>query len=170
MSNFRRAAVAMLPLLIQAGGLQDLGALDRLLAAELGAEAGAPGGASAPVDRRLRLRACAGEVVVEPPVGGAVALRCTQPAWRIRVPVASVQPAADRTESAARAGPATPLVSAGQQVTAIVRAAGFTVSTRVTALERGALGQRIRLRGAGRSDAFTGVVLADGRVEISGLN
>ena len=48
----------------QGAGFADLDAVDREVAAFTGAPIGAPGGASMPVDRRLRLQACAAPLAV----------------------------------------------------------------------------------------------------------
>ena len=47
--------------LAPSGGIADLDALDARVARFTGMPAGQPGGALLPLDRRLRLRACAGE-------------------------------------------------------------------------------------------------------------
>ena len=50
--------------LAAAAGLADLDAIDRQVAAFTGAAVGQPGGAAAPVDRRLRLQTCTAPLAV----------------------------------------------------------------------------------------------------------
>lgn len=82
--------------------MQDLGEIDVLVAATMGAEIGEPGGARAPVDRRLKLKACPVALEVTGPDLGAAAVRCPSLGWRIRVPL---DLAAERAQAAAARAP-----------------------------------------------------------------
>ena len=168
MPIFRHLMPTLLPMLLQAagaGGFENPEALDRAIVGWLAQEGGAA--EAVPVDRRLRLAACPVPVAIEPGQDGALTVRCVARGWRIRVPL--VGDSVARPSTAARARSET-LVERGQQVTAVVQSRGFSVSTSVTAMESGAAGDRIRLRTGPRSAPIVGVVLADGRVAISGLN
>lgn len=168
MPIFRHLLPSFAPMLLQAagaGGFEQPEALDRAIAGWLAQEDG--GAEAVPVDRRLRLAACPAPVLIEPGQGGALTVRCVARGWRIRVLLIGARGA--RPVTAARARGET-LVESGQQVTAVVQSRGFSVSTAATAMESGGAGDRIRLRTGPRSAPIVGVVQADGRVAISGLN
>jgi flagella basal body P-ring formation protein FlgA len=120
----------------------DPAAIDRAVAAFTGAEPGTPGGARAPVDRRLRLAPCAGPLAVSwhGSARNAVQVECPGPEnWRIFVAVAS--------EDAALPGRArTPAVRRGDTVTIMVRGRGFSVQQPGEALESGMVGEWIFVR------------------------
>lgn len=161
--TFRRilAPVALLAAPAAAQPLADLAAIDRAVAAFVGAGAGSPGGAAMPVDRRLRLAACG----VPLALGwygtrqDMVEVRCAAaPGWRIYVPLAG---------GAREAAAAAPLVSRGDGVTIAVSGDGFTVSQSGEALESGAEGAWIKVRGtAPGAQVLRGRVLRPGLVGI----
>lgn len=168
MPIFRHLMPTILPMLLQAtgaGGFENLDTLDRAIAGWLAQEGST--GEALPVDRRLRLAACPVPAVIEPGQGGALTVRCVARGWRIRVPLVGESVARPATTARPRSET---LVERGQQVTAVVQSRGFTVSTAATAMESGAVGDRIRLRTGPRSAPIVGVILSDGRVAISGLN
>jgi flagella basal body P-ring formation protein FlgA len=101
----------------QAQAIQDLSEIDVLVAATMGAGIGEPGGARAPVDRRLKLKACPVALEVTGPDLGAAAVRCPALGWRIRVPL---DLAAER-EQAVAARPGQGRTAAGQGVEGIKR-------------------------------------------------
>jgi len=120
--TIRVALVLAVPLLLraapaQAQAIQDLNEIDVLVAATMGAGIGEPGGARAPVDRRLKLKACPVALEVTGPDLGAAAVRCPALGWRIRVPL---DLAAER-EQAVAARPGQPRTAAGQGVPGIKR-------------------------------------------------
>ena len=166
------AAFAAAPAAAQ--GFQDIDAIEQQVTASLGAGIGEPGGPARPIDRRLRLTACPGPLVVEPVNLGAATVRCQQIGWRIRVPVlaggtqASVQsgPASARATRAARAEP---VVRRGDPVSLVVMSGNFTVSRQAVAQEDGAPGERIRVRTDPRKPVIIGEVLPDGRVAMPGF-
>jgi flagellar basal body P-ring formation protein FlgA len=127
------------------GGFADLDAIDRRVAAFTGAAIGTPGGATMPVDRRLRLRHCAAPLAVD--WNGvrrdSVLVQCPEAGgWRIFVQLASAPAAAP----AGLAAPAQPAVNRGDAVTIAVSGDGFTVSQPGEALEGGPVGEWIRVR------------------------
>jgi flagella basal body P-ring formation protein FlgA len=167
---FRRALLlaAALPAAASAQSFQDLQALDVRVAATLGAAIGEPGGATGPIDRRLRLTPCPEPVEVAEPAMGAVAVRCPARGWRIRVPLVD---GGSRSQSAEAAPQhVEPIIRRGDQVTVVARTASFTVSTMGTADQNGAPGDRIRVRMDRRTAPLIGEVLPDGRVAIPGFN
>jgi len=172
--NFRRllwlAAALAAPAAAQS--FENLELLDSRIAAALGAGIGEPGGATSPVDRRLRLAACPQPVEIAEPAMGAVTLRCQPLGWRIRVPLVSGGQAsaqASGTPAAPAARPA-PIIRRGDQVELVAISNGFTVSTLAVADQDGAPGDRIRVRTEHRTAPFIGQVLADGRVALPGFN
>jgi flagella basal body P-ring formation protein FlgA len=137
------SAALFAPLFFAAAtGFADLPAIDREVARFTGASIGQEGGASLPVDRRLRLSPCASPlalgwqtarretVVVQcPDIGG----------WRLFVPA----------RASAQGTAAAPAVNRGDAVTIAVRGPGFSVSQPGEALEPGAPGAWVRVRAAG---------------------
>jgi len=160
-----------LPLPALAQGFENLEMLDNRVAAALGANIGEPGGATTPIDRRLRLQACPQPVEIGEPVAGALAVRCAPLGWRIRV---SIMGTPQTRQTAATASPAharaEPVVRRGDQIELIAIASGFTVSTLAVAEQDGAPGDRIRVRTDRRTAPVIGQVLEDGRVALPGFN
>lgn len=125
--------------LLAAPTLADLAAIDGQVAAFTGAAIGAQGGAIQPIDRRLRLTACAAPLALawRTERRETVEVRCPDAGgWRLYVPVRAV-PAAK---------PALPAVNRGDGVTIAVSGRGFTVSQPGEALEAGKPGAWIRVR------------------------
>lgn len=162
--------IAPLPALAQ--GFENLEMLDNRVAAALGANIGEPGGATTPIDRRLRLQACPQPVEIGEPIAGALAVRCTPLGWRIRVSIvasAETRQTAAATPAQRQARPE-PVVRRGDQIELVAIAQGFTVSTLATAEQDGAPGDRIRVRTERRNAPVIGQVLEDGRVALPGFN
>ena len=164
-------AALVLPLPALAQGFENLEMLDNRVAAALGANIGEPGGATTPIDRRLRLQACPQPVEVGEPVAGALAVRCVPLGWRIRVSIVGA-PQARQTASASSPAQARaePVIRRGDQIELIAIASGFTVSTLAVAEQDGAPGDRIRVRTDRRTAPVIGQVLEDGRVALPGFN
>ena len=173
--NFRRATglgallsvFAAAPLSAQ--GFENLDRLDIRVAAALGANIGEPGGAAAPLDRRLRLAACPQPAEIGEPARGAVTIRCQPLAWRIRVPLVAAPQAPARVAAAAPAR-AAPVIRRGDQIELVAISPSFTVSTLAVAEQDGAPGERIRVRTERRTAPVIGLVLDDGRVALPGFN
>jgi len=113
-------------------GLADLAEVDRAVTAFAGEPA-------PPVDRRLRLASCAMPLALGwyGQGRGTVQVRCPVPGgWTLYVPLA---------RAAAAAGP--PLVQRGDGVTIQVGGDGWAVSQPGEALEAGAAGSWIKVRG-----------------------
>ena len=173
---FRRVALPLallaVPLPALAQGFENLEMLDNRVAAALGANIGEPGGATTPIDRRLRLQACPQPVEIGEPVAGALAVRCVPLGWRIRVslvPSTTSRQTAAATHSQPQGRPE-PVIHRGDQVELVAIAQGFTVSTLATADQDGAPGDRIRVRTERRNAPVIGQVLEDGRVALPGFN
>lgn len=122
----------------------DPAALDRAVAEFTGAPLGSPGGASAPVDRRLRLAPCPDAPLLAwyGTRHDTVTVQCPAIGWRLFVPVAGGDTAAS----------APPAVMRGDAVTIELAGDGFALSQSGEALDGGAQGTWIRVRtGNGRS-------------------
>jgi flagella basal body P-ring formation protein FlgA len=135
------AALAATPAVAQSA-VADLGAIDRAVVQFTGAVQGAPGGAALPVDRRLKLAPCRTSLALGwyGTRHDTVEVACPMPGgWKLYVPLAGVGQ-----------GPtAAPLIAKGDAVTIIVSAEGFAVSQPGEALEAGAQGVWIKVRGLG---------------------
>lgn len=116
----------------------DLAAIDAQVAAFVGSAAGG----AVPVDRRLRLSACPAALTLAwyGARQDAVEVRCpTAPGWKIFVSLVG--------RSQGSLAPAVPVVSRGDQVTITIAGQGFAVSQQGEALEGGAQGAWIKVRG-----------------------
>lgn len=146
-------ALAAGPALAAPAGIADLSAIDAQVAAFAG-------GTAVPVDRRLRLTACAAPLALS--WRGArrdtVLVQCPDPGgWRLFVPVVGGTAPGEAAE---------PVILRGDAVTVTVRGDGFSVSQPGEALEPGAQGAWIRVRAGARKDAIRARVVRPGLVEI----
>jgi flagella basal body P-ring formation protein FlgA len=148
-------------------GFADLDAIDRQVGAFTGVAIGEPGGANAPIDRRLRLKPCASALALgwNTQRRDTVVVRCPDAGgWRLFVPVIGIP-------SATAAAPAPSAVNRGDSVTIAVSGDGFTVSQPGEALEAGPVGAWIRVRtvrAAARSpaDGMRARIVRPGMVEV----
>jgi len=165
-----------LPLLVlfaapaAAAPFQNIDALETRLINALGAGIGEPGGPATAIDRRLKLASCPTTVQIDPPVMGAVALRCPAANWRIRVPIARLGGAGSAsTTGAGMAAKADPVVRRGDPVDLVAASNGFSVSVSAIAQEDGAPGSRIRVKADGKSSPIFAEVIDAGRVRLPGF-
>lgn len=154
--------------LVAAAGFADLNAIDQQVAAFTGAQIGQQGGASTPVDRRLRLNACMSPLALtwNGPRRDSVVVQCTDGGgWKLYVPVRGAMGGAG----------AEPAINRGDAVTIAVQGDGFTVSQPGEALEPGPVGAWIRVRtlsasttqvGRSGSDAMRAQVMRPGLVSV----
>lgn len=144
-------AATTAPAFAQGADFADPAALDAEVAAFTGAAIGTPGGARAPVDRRLRLARCTAPLQLAWHGRAADMVQVACPAgtgWRIFVPVASAgQPSATLSS-----GQGQQVVEKGQVLTIVVAGRGFSVSQQGEALEGGAIGAWIRIRPEGNRE------------------
>lgn len=136
------AALLAGPVSAQSQGLADLAQIDRLVESFTGQPIGTVGGARAPVDRRLRLAACAAPVALGwyGAPGKTVSVSCAgADGWQIYVNILAP------TQSAKSA---TPMIARGETVTIAVRGLGFTVQRQGEAMKSGAEGDWIKVRTA----------------------
>jgi flagella basal body P-ring formation protein FlgA len=167
---FRRIAPFMLlaATAAQAQTFEDLNALEQQVTASLGAGIGEPGGPARPIDRRLKLSPCPKPAIVDPPALGAVAVRCQDLGWRIRVPLTAGSTSAAGFQQAA-AVKAEPIVRRGDQIELVADTGTFSVSTVAVAEQDGAVGDHIRVRPASKPGTVIGIVTEDGRVALAGF-
>lgn len=137
-------AVAV-PLQAQSSPFHDLVAIDRAVTAFTGAGIGEPGGATLPVDRRLRLAACRSPLSLDWQGSrqDTVLVQCPDTGgWRLFV----------ATSGNTRQGPAAPpAIARGEAVTISVAGDGFSVAQSGEAMDSGALGAWIRVRTSARA-------------------
>jgi flagella basal body P-ring formation protein FlgA len=151
-----------------AASFQDLGELDVAVAASMGAEIGQPGGARAPIDRRLKLKSCPTAATVSGPVMGAAVVRCDPVGWAIRVPLllgASPSGSTTNTQSAT----AEPAVNRGQAVRLTVEGAGFTLSRTMIADANGKVGDMVSVRENRSAKPILAKVTGVGEVTVPGF-
>lgn len=162
------ALAAMAAPAFAAAPIVDHTALDRAVQSFTGSAIGAPGGATAPVDRRLRLTACGADVrlswrtarrdtvLLECPVGTG---------WRLFVPVVPVNATMafapqTRQEIGAVA------VAKGDMVTIEIKGTGFTISQGGQAMEAGPVGSWIKIKAGAKNEVVTGQVMRPGLVSL----
>lgn len=150
----------------QAQPFENLDRLDSIVAMTVGANIGAPGGATTQVDRRLKLAACPQVPEVSGPVFGAAMVECKPLGWRIRVPL---NPGAQQGQAVnGYARPAAMqkqvLVKKGDPVQLIAGGSAFMVTRMMIADEDGAAGEMIRVREDKKSDPVMARVQESGVV------
>jgi flagellar basal body P-ring formation protein FlgA len=136
--------------------LENLDFLDARIAVFLGGTAADAGKNAQPVDRRLRLIACAEGALFDPPSMGAIAAYCPSRGWRVRVPLIGGT-TAEPIEVVIRRGDAVQLAYVG---------AGFDVTTSATALEDGRSGGTVRVKPPTGTSPVTARVRGPGAVAI----
>lgn len=150
----------LLPLPVLAAGLADPAAIDREIAAFTGQPVGAPGGAAHPVDRRLRLAACAAPLALSwhGDDHTSVMVQCPDPGgWHLYAAVAA---------AARQSAAAAPVVERGQVVTVAITGENFAVSQSAEAMDSGPVGAWIRVRVGPRADPVQAQVVRPGLVEL----
>ena len=159
----------------QAQTFEDLNALEQQVTASLGAGIGEPGGPARPIDRRVKLSPCPKPIVVDAPAMGAVAVRCQEIGWRIRVPLTAGTVTGTGTGTGlagfqqAAAVKAAPIIKRGDQVELTADTGTFSVSTVAIAEQDGAAGDHIRVRYSSKPGTVIGVVTEDGRISLPGF-
>ena len=161
--------LALLAAPAAAAPFQNIDALEARLINALGAGIGEPGGPATAIDRRLKLTACPGTVQIDPPVMGAVALRCQAANWRIRVPIARLANATNMATTGAASVKAEPVIRRGDPVDLVAETNGFSVSVSAVAQEDGAPGSRIRVKADGKNNPLFAEVIDAGRVRLPGF-
>ena len=125
----------------------DLAQIDRAVAEFTGAAQGSPGGAAHLLDRRLRLAPCPAQFMLGwyGTRQDTVEVRCAVPGgWKLYVPLVANSSIATAAALA---------ITRGDAVTISVSGAGFAVVQPGEALESGAIGAWIKVRGPGQNAA-----------------
>ena len=163
-------SVASAPARAQAG-LQDLNQIDVMVAAAMGAEIGQPGGARAPVDRRLKLKACPGPLEVSGPDMNAAAVRCNAIGWRIRVPLMLTSPTSSVVNVSSRGQQpvAQEAVKRGEPILLTVERPTFTLSRVMVADKDGNVGDVIPVREGPREKPIFVRITEPGKATILGF-
>lgn len=161
-----------------AAAVTDPAQLDMAVAAFAGQLPGHPGGARAPVDRRLKLADCGGDPKLSwrTPRHDAVVVTCAGPVpWHIFVPTvpggpgaaapatAAVEPAALPAAPVRRAEP---VIRRGDAVTIGIDQGGFTVSQSGTAMTDAAPGERVRIQIDGARQPVQAVAVSAGQATV----
>lgn len=143
---------------VQAQGVEDLDQLDNRVQAMTGAAPGQPGGAIAPIDRRLKLIACPQPASIEWSGSDSLAIRCPSVGWRLRVGVAGAAGRQTRLEMS---------VHRGDTVEVSVEGSSFDVTTSAIALDDGAIGQSVRVKLGGSGTQSSATVTGPGTASFS---
>jgi len=158
----RRAFAALflsaLPTPVLAQAVEDLDRLDSRIEAMTGAAPGQPGGAIAPVDRRLKLVACPQPANIEWSGSDALAIRCPAIGWRLRVGIAAAGGPQGKAELS---------VHRGDTVEVSVEGDAFDVTTTAIALDDGAKGASIRLKLGAAGTQSSAIVTGPGTASFS---
>lgn len=161
-----KVAIAAILLAVAAPALADAiidpASIDQAVATFTGSPIGAPGGAIAPADRRLRLAACADVAMSwRTPRHDMLLLECRSGAgWKLFVPIA-----ANGVRSAGSSGEVQG-VDRGDVVTIQVKGQGYSVSQSGEAMEAGAVGSWIKIKLPGKADALSAQVVRPGLVDL----
>ncbi|ODP39044.1 flagella basal body P-ring formation protein FlgA [Sphingomonas turrisvirgatae] len=154
-----------------APGFQSTEALDRLVERFAGAPIGQEGGARAPVDKRLKLAACADpQLSWRSAAEDAVVIRCQGPQqWRLFVPVIALpRPAAPpRTAAPAIVKPDF-VIKRGDPVMVEAGAAGFSITREGIAVSDAAAGTRVAVKVDDKRPPIAAVAVSPGRARLPG--
>ncbi|MDP5280395.1 flagella basal body P-ring formation protein FlgA [Sphingomonas sp. DG1-23] len=147
--------------------------LDAIVAQFTGVGIGEQGGARTPVDKRLRLQACAApQLEWRSAAKDAVVVRCMAPAWRIYVPVDAVPQPRPVPDSAAPAPvvavKAAPVIRRGDPITVEAGSPGFSISRDGIAMGDAAAGARLMVKVDDRKPPIQAVALEPGRARLPG--
>lgn len=153
-------AAPMILLASTTGQLEDLPALDKRIQSVV-----QPRGLSPrPIDKRIKLARCPTPAVIERQSSSSLAVRCPQIGWRIRVPLTSPSP---NTIDARNNGNVSVIsVERGEAVELRVGGSGFYVTTNAVAVEKGSLGDTIRVKSQTSRNPLVARIVGKGIVEI----
>lgn len=145
--------------------------LDAVVAQFTGKALGEQGGARAPVDKRLKLQACAApQLEWRSEAKDAVVIRCMAPAWKLYVPVNAVpQPkAAPVVVAQAPAVPvrAEPVIRRGDPITVEAGSPGFSITRDGVAMGDAAPGARLLVKVDEKKAPIQAVALESGRARL----
>lgn len=145
--------------------------LDTIVAQFTGKTLGEQGGARAPVDKRLKLQACAApQLEWHSDAKDAVVVRCMAPVWRIFVPVNAVpQPkAVPVAQTPAAPARAAPVIRRGDPITVEAGSPGFSITRDGVAMGDAAAGARLLVKVDDRKPPIQAVAIESGRARLPG--
>lgn len=157
------------------GNFQSTSALDTLVEQFAGAPVGQMGGARAPVDKRLKLAACAvPQLSWRSAAEDAVVIRCQGPQqWRLFVPVIALP------KSAADAAPTRMPVAAVMKAETIIKrgdpvlieagASGFSITREGVAMGDASVGGRVLIKTDDNRSPIAAIALETGRARLPGF-
>lgn len=155
---FAALLLSALPAPVMAQAVEDLDRLDNRIQIMTGAAPGQPGGAIAPIDRRLKLEACPQPASIEWSGSDALAVRCAAIGWRLRVGIAAMGGSQGKAELS---------VHRGDTVEVTVEGDAFDVTTTAIALDDGAKGASVRLKMGASGTQSSATVTGPGAVSFS---
>jgi flagellar basal body P-ring formation protein FlgA len=147
--------------------------LDTIVAQFTGKSLGEQGGARTPIDKRLKLQACAApQLEWRSAAKDAVVVRCMAPAWRIYVPVDAVpQPKAApvvTVQAPALPARAAPVIRRGDPITVEAGSPGFSITRDGIAMGDAAAGARLMVKVDEKKPPIQAVALESGRARLPG--
>ena len=152
---------------------QDIGALDRAVAAFTGRTIGEEGGARATLDARLRLKTCPTvSLSWRTDAHDAVVIACAGPDWRLFVPVRTPpqQTVIARGAASAPAQTVEKVIRRGDPLMIEAGSDGFSITREGVAMADAAAGQRLMVRVTDGKMPVQAVALAPGRATLPGWN
>lgn len=161
--------------LLAATAFQDIGALDRAVAAFTGRPIGAEGGARSSIDPRLRLAACPTvSLSWRTAAQDAVVATCTGPNWRVFIAVNAAPrvpgavPATATPAATPVAAKAPPVIKRGDPVVIEAGSPGFSIAREGLAMGDAPAGARLLVRVDGAKGPVQAVAVAAGRATLPG--
>lgn len=145
--------------------------LDTIVAQFTGVGMGEQGGARAPVDKRLKLQACAApQLEWRSEAKDAVVVRCMSPAWKLYVPVNAVPRPKAVVAAQVPAAPVklAPVIRRGDPITVEAGSPGFSITRDGIAMGDAAPGARLMVKVDEKKPPIQAVALESGRARLPG--
>ncbi|MBY0306109.1 MAG: flagella basal body P-ring formation protein FlgA [Sphingomonas sp.] len=154
-------------------GFQDTSVIDRGVANFTGKPIGSEGGARAPVDARLKLASCAMVSMSWRAANhDSVVVSCTDPEWRVYVPVILAPTPISAPVAAAAPAPAKPqvVIKRGDPVMVEAGAPGFSITRDGVAMTDAVAGGRLLVDVDGVKKPIQAIALEPGHAAVPGFN
>lgn len=151
---------------------QDIGGLDRAVAAFTSRPIGAEGGARTPIDPRLRLAQCSTVALAwRTDAHDAVVVSCAGPDWRIFVPVVravTAPPTAVARPAVTAAAKAEPVIRRGDPVVIEAGSNGFSISREGVAMGDAPPGGRFMVKVEDAKGPVQAIAIEPGHATLPG--